>query len=70
MCYGAERQTCQPHSVNHQTDGKFQHPNAEGANHYKKRYSDNKNLLDFTSVRSGFFPPTMYFLNLKINHSL
>lgn len=71
MYCGAERQTCQPHSVNHQTDGKFQHLNAKGADLYKNCYSDNKNLLDFASVRiEGVFPSSMHFFNLKMKHSL
>jgi len=67
VCYGAEKQTCQPHSINHQADGKSQHSNTKGADHYKKCYSDNKNLLDFASVRSkGVFPSSMHFFNVKI----
>lgn len=45
-------QTQQPQPFNHQTDGKFQHSNIEGADHQKNCYSDNKILLDFVIARS------------------
>lgn len=71
MCYGAERQSCLPHCVNHQAEEKFQHLNIKGADHDKNCYSDKKNLLDFASVRSeGVFPSSMHFFNLKMKHFL